>query len=146
MILGKFRKLFNRNNNTVENDNIKYATLFNTPDERTVVKKMKDDQSNFSKSLAGGNIHMWLTFGNGLIIDPSISSTVNKINNVLIGFPEDLKETYIYEPYTFMDVKDVGIYKQYSMHPNKDDIMNLITTKYNQMKNHMTKQSINGYY
>ncbi|RLA82871.1 MAG: hypothetical protein DRG78_05970 [Epsilonproteobacteria bacterium] len=125
----------------ISNDESK--NIFFTPDRETVIKKMKEDQQNYSKTLLGGNIHVWITLGNGMIIDPSISMTHHGKNKVVAGFPEDLKDKYKYQPYLVVDFKDLTlINKQYE---NKDyAAKQMMNEKLEHME--IIRKNIDGYY
>lgn len=67
---------------------------------------------NNSNSI-GGNIHGWITLEDGTVIDPSInhSNSQGKNNNVLIGSPCKLSESYEYIPFIIQEIFDLDNYK-----------------------------------
>jgi len=117
--------------------------IFFTPDINTVINKMKEDQINKGGSFLGGNIHAWITLDNGLIIDPSISLTIEKKNEVVVGFPNDINNKYIYEPYTVTNIID---YKSMNIpeHLVEYFIPQFIEYKFKEMN--IFVENPNGYY
>ena len=118
--------------------------IFSVPEREIVISKMKQDQQQVSFSLLGSNIHAWITLGNGLIIDPSISMSLYSKNDVIIGFPNELANQYIYEPYIVADFKDISEINK--MYKNMKNIVinKIISEKLDQML--ISKKSIKDYY
>ena len=118
--------------------------IFNIPNKNNVLNKIIKDQNTYKKSLLGGNLHVWITLGNGIIIDPSILLTLHNENKVLIGLASELYTTYTYEPYLVADMKDISkINNQNNI--NIDELCKYcIQDNFNKMD--VIPKSINGYY
>lgn len=123
----------------------KDKNIFNIPEKDNVLNKIIIDQNTFQKSLLGSNLHVWITLGNGIIIDPSILLTLNNTNKVIVGLANELNSTYTYEPYLVVDMKDIS-----KIINNANDIPIDKLCKYwiqdNFNKMDIIPRSINGYY
>ena len=123
--------------------------IFKVPEKNTVISIMKKDQQEKGVSSSGGNLHVWITLGNGLIIDPSILLTIANTKKVLYGFPNELISQFTYEPYTVSEIKDFSELKE-DLRAYIDDghelmlLKGMIDKKYNQVA--ISKTKIDGYY
>lgn len=116
--------------------------VFNIPEKEVVINKLISDSNEFKNVLMGGNLHLWITLGNGMIIDPSIKLSINDINEVVIGSPSNIckNSNYKYLPYIVVDFKELP--KEIIQSNISVDI---IILEKMQTLNFVNK-SINGYY
>lgn len=121
----------------VENENV-----FNIPEQETVMNKLVNDSKEFKNVLMGGNLHLWITLGNGMIIDPSIKLSIDNRNEVVIGTPSNIgkKFSYTYLPYIVVDFKELP---KNIIHSNIF-IEEIILEKIQALN--FVNKSINGYY
>jgi len=113
-----------------ENNN----NIFNVPEKENVINDISKNQREFDNSLVGGNLHVWITLGNGMIIDPSITLTIYEENDVVIGFPKDISKKYIYEPYMLLDMIEVSEINKVDYYPKEAMFNHLINEKFETLK------------
>jgi len=121
--------------------------IFSVPDKDKVINRFLNDAKEYNTILMGSNIHVWITLGNGIIIDPSILLTLDNNKNILVGTPNEIYQTkgFVFEPYFINDFKDVSnIFHNFEYYNENDIYKRLIKEKVSSLNK--MPININGYY
>lgn len=110
----------------IANSNCVYITsgkiLINNKDpyctqrKEDYINQFLSDQKIYGKAVCGGYSHVWLTFDNGYVLDPTILMSRQNLPKpkAIYGMPEELYQKYQikYIPYIVNGLSDLSIVKE----------------------------------
>ena len=94
--------------------------IFNVPSKKESITKMVNDIKKLDNIQLGGKLHVWITFDDGRIMDPTILHSINNSKDIILNRPNKLfiENQLQYLPYIVVNIHEIDIDR--SLFANKE--------------------------